>query len=909
MTTIARLALEKEALGHEAPESDRWDGIASLILDWALAVGVELRDAVVLLPFAQLLPVARRAFARAGGWMPRVETTRTLAASLGPALFAQPGELSFDVTIDGLNAAALLRSQPWGAGWARRDPRSFDQAAAALTDTAQALALAAFAVAPCDRVAHWARAREVLAPVGGPGSVERLLARMALEWASLASTLQTDRLFDLPAVAAWIGVQAGGADPLVARLLAQASVPSLQVNTDADPADPFEQPAAMGFRVSPPTCAVLDSFEEEAACTAAQVLAHVARGEVPVVLIAQDRVLMRRVRALLEREQVGLLDETGWRLSTTRAGAQVMTLLRAAQSDASTDALIDWLKVGTGWSTAWSHSRTGATEGRHALAELESVCRRGKIARVAALAHAPLTGPAGRLWENAAGVLRAFVSAPQRSVAGWLEALAQALGGCGALQLLQADDAGRQLLAALRLIPATTTDAAWAHGAGLATLDLDGFVGWVDGVLEQASFVPAHPRDEPAEVVITPLVRAMLRPFAAAVLAGADHLRLGASPIADRLLSDATAGLLGLPTAAQRRAAETLAFVQLLAIPRLTFLRRRSDAGEPLADSPLVDRLALALASGGRTIGTWADPRIDLAVRATPIRMSAPVAPELLPMRLSASACEALRACPYRFFVLYLLRLREDDELDREIDQREYGNWVHEVLFDFHTQRETPAERHIEVARLLALAESHRVANAMGDADFLPFTESFTSLAPRYIDWLHQRDAEGARWRGGEETLTASPPELGGVEMHGIVDRIDQVRTVASVGSAASEAVEMIDYKTGSVPKLKDRLKDRLEDTQLAFYAALMQTRTNLPLRARYLALDGSKALEDPLEHVEVEDSAARLVAGLAHDLSRLRTGSGLPALGSGSTCDHCAARGVCRRDHWADDALPPNVG
>ena len=117
MTTIVRLTLENADGGQQ-----RWAGIASRIAGWALAEGIALRDAVVLLPFAQLLPLARGAFADAVGWMPRIETTKTLAASLGPTAAGAPGQISFDPTRDALSAAALLRSQPWGAAWARRDP-------------------------------------------------------------------------------------------------------------------------------------------------------------------------------------------------------------------------------------------------------------------------------------------------------------------------------------------------------------------------------------------------------------------------------------------------------------------------------------------------------------------------------------------------------------------------------------------------------------------------------------------------------------------------------------------------------------------------------------------------------------------------------------------------------------------
>jgi ATP-dependent helicase/nuclease subunit B len=429
-------------------------------------------------------------------------------------------------------------------------------------------------------------------------------------------------------------------------------------------------------------------------------------------------------------------------------------------------------------------------------------------------------------------------------------------------------------------------------------MNADAFRDWVDDTLEHATFLPAAPQDDAPQVVITPLARAMLRPFGAVVLPGADDRRLGAAPSADGLLGDAVAAGLGVPSVAQRRSAELRAFAQLLDVPRITLMRRRIDGSDPLADSPLVERLALALATQGRGLAAWHDPRIEQPVTPTPIRMSAPAAPSLLPAHLSASACEALRACPYRFFALQMLRLREDDELEREIEKRDYGTWLHAVLFDFHAGRPAPAEAEVETRRLMQIAEARCAAQGMADADFLPFAASFRAFAPRYVAWLHERDRAGAQWQHGEHELTAAPAELGGIAMRGVIDRID----AASVDG--TRGIEMIDYKTGSASGLKDKLRDRLEDTQLAFYAALMRAHTALTLKAGYLAVDGSKALEE-IEHPEVADSAARLVDGLAHDLQRLRAGAGLPALGEGASCDYCAARGVCRRDHWADDPVP----
>ncbi len=882
MATIERLTLE-----NMAPGANRWDEVAAAADAWVRAAGIEWRDAIVLLPFAQLLPPARHAFARAGGWQPRIESTKTLAASLGPAASSSSGEITFDTAVDVLNAAALLRGQSWGAAWARRDPRGFEQAAAALTATAQTLATAAFALPPTVRAAHWSAARELLTPLAGPGSTERLLARIALEWACLASAPVTDRLFAMTPPAAWIAVQAGGLDALTASLLNESPAPGLVIDTDVIGDDPF---AGIALHCAP-AFALCDDFEHEAQCAAAQVLAHVQRGELPVALIAQDRVLVRRVRALLERQQVVLLDETGWKLSTTRAAARVMTLLVAVRADAGTDALLDWLKTGTTW--------TRADEGA-ALTELEAICRRRRISRVAALAHTALAPAAAGLWSMAAEVLAGLAWESRQPLGAWLAALAKALDRCGAMTALQSDDAGRQLLIALRLTQGTQSAGTWTLGASRVVMGFDAFKDWVDRVLEQANFMPPAPAND-AQVVITPLARAMLRPFAAVVFPGADDRRLGAAPAIDPLLGDALAGELGLPTLAQRRQAELLAFVQLLAAPRLTLLRRRVDGSDPLAASPLAERLALELAQRHSAFVAWHDPRIDARLTPTPIRMSAPSAASLLPALLSASASEALRACPYRFFALSMLRLREDDELEREIEKRDYGTWLHAVLYDFHASRGEPGAAAIEIARLMQLADARRVEQGILDADFLPFAASFASFAPRYIAWLHRRDGLGARWQRGEVDLRVMPPSFNGIEMRGVIDRIDDVRI------AGMPAVQMIDYKTGGVAGLKDKVREPLEDTQLAFYAALMRAQTEAPLAAIYLAVDGTKGLAE-VPHPDVQHSAAALVEGLAADLKRLRAGAGLPALGEGVTCDFCAARGVCRRDHWAEAVGPDPV-
>ncbi len=880
MATIARSFLD-------ASRADPWTSIARQVRDWATERDLPLRDIVVLVPFVQLLAPARRAFASAGGWMPRVETTRTLAASLGPPSGRGSGELGWGIAHDTLLAMQTLSRQAGLAEWARRDPPGFAQGAARVVTTAQQMLTAVGAIAPDQRDAWWAGAREMLHPPGGPGSRERLLAQIALEWAARSGSFDTDRLFALRP-AAWVVVTAGGAEPLATALLGQAGVPALQIDTDVAAADPFrELPTG-----ATPTLHVCDGFEDEASTAAGVVLAHVERGETPVALIAQDRVLIRRIRALLERSAVVLRDETGWKLATTRAGAAVMATLLAARGDAGADAWLDWLK-----------SAPFATGRAAALEALEAAARKAQVADARGLLRLVLEPGASALRDEAAAIATELGRTPRRTLVDWLDALVAALDRSAALARLRDDAAGRQTLAALGLDPALEPARRAQLAADLEPMALTEFTRWVNDLLERETFLPPDPlggdaEQLTAEVVITPLARAMLRPFAAAVLPGADDRRLGAAAAADSLLPHAAQQALGLADASASREAELLAFAQLLRLPRVTLLRRRADGAEPLGDSPFVEWLRLALSARGRNLVHGIDPRREREIASTPIVPGAPSVPAgRLPQRLSASTFEALRDCPYRFFAQNVLGLRAADELDPEVEKRDYGKWLHEVLHKFHLGREPGVSVAEDAARLRALGAASREMQGLDEASFLPFSASFEVLVPRYVAWLHEREAGGAAWSRGEVELRAAPEALGGVELHGRVDRIDAVE--------GGQRLELIDYKTGSSSQLKKNVLDRYEDTQLAFYAALVGAESGLPLRAFYLALDATKGLEMH-EHANVAASADALVRGVALDLHRLREGAGLPPLGEASACDYCEARGLCRRDHWTPGAKDP---
>src|SRR5690606_9951589 len=132
---------------------------------------------------------------------------------------------------------------------------------------------------------------------------------------------------------------------------------------------------------------------------------------------------------------------------------------------------------------------------------------------------------------------------------------------------------------------------------------------------------------------------------------------------------------------------------------------------------------------------------------------------------------------------------------------------------------------------------------------------------------------------------------LGEVTLHGRMDRIDR----------SGEGMLVLDYKTESQQTTSERVRDPLEDVQLAFYAALMMKNEG-GLRAAYVNV-GERGETRLYELPDIEQARDALIAGVTHDLRRISGGAALPALGEGRVCETCAARGLCRKDWWVGQA------
>lgn len=649
------------------------------------------------------------------------------------------------------------------------------------------------------------------------------------------------------------------------------------------------------------------SLEEEAGAAAQQVVVWLGEGFTSIALIALDRLTARRVRALLERAQVLVRDETGWKLSTTGAAAAVMRWLDVVSDELYWRDVLDWLKsaftfadrpnkarevaaleraIRTGGAVQGVHAMLGALDA--ALARAGGAAESADSVESAEPERTDLADLAGArelltvLDRQARGAARGSVAlgAHVKVLQGWLDAL-------GMRAALAADPVGE---AVLREIDAMDAQLAVTR----VRVTLADFRALLAARFEELSFVD---RGIDAEVVLVSLAATPLRRFDAAILIGADALHLPSVPADTLFLSHAVRSELGLANdeVQRRRQSEQLALL-LATVPRVVATWRESIGDEPNALSPLLERLQFVAQRAAGLELVMTRPRQTFAVHIEPATQPAPVAASLLPDRISASQAQSLVNCAYQFYARCLLRLAELEDVVELPDKRDFGEALHEVLRRFHRRWCEAAFHEADRGQLAASLREHAHAVFGPQIERAPallaFARRFDGLVNGYLDWLCEHSAAGWRWAGAEERHGVRLPLRNGreVELTGRIDRID---------ADAEGRLRVLDYKARSAADLKKAQRDAGEDIQLPFYGLLL---AQPPESAAYVAFQRASDRDRGVHAVEAERYAEvteAVAARLRRDLERIADGAALPAHGAASVCDRCEMRGLCRRDYW----------
>ncbi|WP_422648435.1 Recombinase RecB [Cupriavidus sp. H18C1] len=663
-------------------------------------------------------------------------------------------------------------------------------------------------------------------------------------------------------------------------------------------------------------------FEDEAAAAADQLVRWLNEGRKQLALVAHDRVVARRARALLARAGAPVRDETGWKLSTTRAAAALMRWFDLVVGDGDTAALLDLLKS--------PFCLPQLPQRGAAIALLERQVRRHGITggwrrllqRFPAAPQPQWTADTGPQDDEEAAELaaaQAATAALLRQMAGeaqawprgndarpvgfWLQRLQATLDALDMRPALAADDAGAQLLDALARLDELPDDEAGAT----ATLTLAEFRAMLAALLEAVAYKePSEPAA--ARITILPLNGARMRRFDGVVIVGCDDAQLPSTAAELMFFSNQMRRELGLEDREARFAqqARDLAEVLLNNDDVVMTWQRFGGRGEPKHVSGWLERLAVHCEAAGAPIGASVVPSLHEA-RAEVRNMPAPSAPELAPARWTAQSYNMLRRCPYQFFAGRMLGLAGLETVSDDLEKRDIGELLHQILLRYHrdVQAQDVRDDAARIAHLQAVSREVFDGVMAEDGNAIGYYRRWLAVLPSYVAWQAAREREGWYWHAGELDAGADLPMRDGqpIRLHGRIDRLDRHRD----GRHA-----VLDYKTQSAARLRRKARDAQEDCQLPFYGLL-----RADARAgSWIALEdgrneprsASPASRREVSLPDFDDAVAWLHEQLTHDALRLREGAPLPAFGDAAACTWCNARGLCRKGYWQSTALPEAV-
>jgi ATP-dependent helicase/nuclease subunit B len=618
------------------------------------------------------------------------------------------------------------------------------------------------------------------------------------------------------------------------------------------------------------------SLEQEARAAAMQVRLWLQAGKRDIAIVAQDRVVARRMRALLERAGILVADETGWTFATLSVSTVLDRWLTALQSDFYHHDLLDLLK------SPFIFADMMASERKSAVYQLEQLLRKQGVVsgldKFSTLAESEtvLHQPLARL-RQAAALLE---QGKKKSLAEWLDALRESLNVLGIDSGLQQDDAGQQLLRALET---------WQQE--LATDDgRYRYTEWRRWLAQQLDTETFRDSSIDSTVRFTHLAATRWRAFDAVLLLGCDADHLPSVADGGRWFNDAVRGSLNLPTRATHAARQRDDLLALLAMNDCVLVTWQKDRnGEAGLLSPYLEMLRdlheLTYGDDLTESGLHAYLAAEdlRSVELSPAAQPAPTAaPSIVPAGVSISAYNSLVACPYQFYARHILRLNELDEVQEGIEKRDYGERVHEILQRFHERYPQTSEHPEDELQVVLRQISDEVFADLLQQDFEArawLARWFKSLSA-YIEWQKQNEAQGWRYAEAESKFDW---DLEGVRLRGRIDRLD----------VNGDAKRVLDYKTQSEQVLRNKLREPGEDVQLACYAYAHEAAD-----AAFVSIDNGKVkLVEPKDDVPLlaQLNAERLV----NVMGEIRGGAGLAANGIDAVCGYCEMRGVCRKGEW----------
>ena len=652
------------------------------------------------------------------------------------------------------------------------------------------------------------------------------------------------------------------------------------------------------------------NFEKMAWAALACIEEHIQQERNDIAIVAQDRLVARRVRALLARygDRISIKDPTGWKLATTSAAAAVQSYLQLIASSEGPslvtfigflkNPMLDWqvlLAAHTQNQTIdhldfswWMESRLLASQVGIGWQELQSA-----FAQESRQDEHPQSADYRQIAQAILTQLQSFSIAWQNSQSTsleWVNRLKEHLDSFGMIDTLTEDEAGQSYLKMLdelrELQKETLKNSAWT-----SLLDQ-----WID----QASYTQKSPKKSVNISFIT-LSAIRFHHYAAVVFIGCDAKQLPSNKDYGSIFSRAMLKELDqeLPEAEYIQQARDLS--QLLTTHAHVDLlwQEYQQAQEKNLICPWLARLQIDMPSLDKSIAIHEG---DEQSQPQPPSSTPVLLPGLLPNKLSPSAYKALRACPYQFYVSYVLGLRSPKALQDPSEFGQIGSALHAILHQFYQEYQQQTFADLITQRQWMIDHLEKISkeqwkilieqNGQLFADQQKWFKQIESL----VDWQLDLEKNSFTFVESEKDvefkLQLSSGDL--ITIYGRVDRVD---------SNDNSELQVWDYKLKDGQDLKIFNKNLWDDPQILIYSkALSEThlyRHQNVKQAGWVSLREAKEAQRDFKLAVTPDILDKIENQILEDLDQVWTGMAMPANGPQQVCKYCDARGICRKGMW----------
>jgi ATP-dependent helicase/nuclease subunit B len=294
-------------------------------------------------------------------------------------------------------------------------------------------------------------------------------------------------------------------------------------------------------------------------------------------------------------------------------------------------------------------------------------------------------------------------------------------------------------------------------------------------------------------------------------------------------------------------------FCALVCAPRVLMTRAKKSGGAPAIASRWLLRLEARLrANPDASDALLASQQQMLALYEAwvrPVAVEPALPPEpcpplaARPKSLSVTRVETLLRDPYSIYASKILRLSKLDDVDKELTVSDFGNAVHKALELFYGKYPSVMPDDVLAELLLCGREAfHAFFDTVRVRRF--WWPRYEKIAVAIAQEDTQRVAQGRQMVRVEEYVEMAL--LGDFTLHGIVDRIEEY---------ADGSLQIIDYKTGALPKPTD--VDRGLACQLHLLRMMLEktARQSHVVDALYWKISGGRHKIDDVSAVRRKDT------------------------------------------------------